>query len=112
MSPLHEVNLILFTRYLKILQRIEPNTQPDDPTSIQHLKKMCELAIRHPEMYIDKHSRWLGYVQGVLTMRGHIRVQEERDFTRPLYHDAYRRMGLERPKILEVYNEQDFVLGS
>ena len=57
MSPLHETNLILFQRYLKILQRIEPNTREDDPTGIQHLRKMCEMAIRHPEMYIDKHSR-------------------------------------------------------
>ena len=105
MSPLHEVNLQLFTRYLRILKRIEPNTSPDDPTSIQYLLSMCETAIRHPEMYIDKHSRWLGYIQGVLTMRGHINVQEERDFSRPLYQDAYRRMGLEQPKTLEVFSE-------
>lgn len=104
MSPLHETNLILFQRYLKILQRIEPNTREDDPTGIQHLRKMCEMAIRHPEMYIDKHSRWLGYVQGILVMRGHVRVDEERDFSRPLYHEAYRRMGLPRPKIIEVFH--------
>lgn len=32
-----------------------------------------------------KLNRWLGYIQGVLIERGYTTVEEERDFTRPLF---------------------------
>lgn len=34
---------------------------------------------------LNKLNRWLGYVQGVLIERGFTTVQEERDWTRPLF---------------------------
>ena len=37
----------------------------------------------------DKANRWLGFVQGVLTVGGAISVDIERDLTRPLFHQLH-----------------------
>ncbi len=37
----------------------------------------------------DKMHRWLGFVQGVLAARGAIRVDEERNYTRPIFQELY-----------------------
>jgi len=46
---------------------------------------------------IDKLSRWLGYCQCMAIMEGKTTVQDERDFSRPLFHAAYEEMGIEIP---------------
>ncbi len=67
-------------------------------TSTSHLIWMCKTAIDHADSWpVDKLSRWLGFIQGVMTMRGMISVQEERDLTRPLFHAAYEEEGREPP---------------
>jgi hypothetical protein len=33
--------------------------------------------------------RWLGFVQGVLAARGAISVDEERNYTHPIFHKLY-----------------------
>lgn len=59
---------------------------PDDPTNLNHLYWMCN------GIYMDKLSsetkshRWLGYVQGVLVMKGLLDVNEERDRTRETFN--------------------------
>jgi hypothetical protein len=42
-------------------------------------------------------SRWIGFVQGVLAAMGRLDVSEERDRTRPIFHTAYHRLGIEPP---------------
>jgi hypothetical protein len=37
------------------------------------------------ELPLEKLNRWLGYVQGVLIERGFTTVEEERNWTRPLF---------------------------
>ena len=55
-----------------------------------HLHALCNLAIvRGHELPFDKLSRWLGFIQGVLAVQGIIDVDEERDFTRPIFHKLY-----------------------
>lgn len=97
-TPIQQVNVNLATRYLEIVATIRPNTNPADPTSIQHIEAMCRHLIDHPDMLLDKQSRWLGYIQGVLAVRGHLNVMEERDLTRPMYHEAYRAMNIDPPE--------------
>lgn len=46
---------------------------------------------------IDKLNRWLGFIQGVLFMDGLIDIDEERDFTRPLFHAYYANNGIPIP---------------
>lgn len=35
---------------------------------------------------LDKAQRWLGFVQGVLVAAGVLEIEQERDYTRPLFH--------------------------
>lgn len=73
-----------------------PVVQSDDaaPTSMTHLHWMMVHALRNYHIWpIDKTSRWIGFVQGVLAARGFLNVDAERDRTRPIFHEAYRQMG-------------------
>jgi hypothetical protein len=85
---------ILFRRYLDF--DLDENT-----------KKLCKKGIEKiDELPIDKLSRWLGYVQGVIIERGLSSVEEERNFSRPLFHEAYKNENIEIPEIIQVYNNK------
>lgn len=94
----------LFERYLQITRESsraeETDSLPNETTSL-HLTWMCCRALENlnawPE---DKLSRWLGYIQGVLAVRGLIDVQEERELSRPLFHAAYGNASLPIPPTL------------
>ena len=49
-------------------------------TSNHHLYWMLEQMNTFEDAH--KAHRWLGYVQGVMVMKGYINVEEEREFTR------------------------------
>ncbi len=86
---------ILFQRYADLLEGASDEAPPCDlMTDTQNLRWMCRTALENIDSFpIDKLSRWLGFVQGVLTMRGMITVNGERDFSRPLFHAAYGNEG-------------------
>ena len=92
----------LCDRYISILEENEFGT---DTHSSEHLIKMClcikENANKWP---VDKSNRWLGYIQGVLTVYGFLDVAEERSFTRPLFHEYYARIGLRDIPSVDVKN--------
>ena len=79
---------ILFRRYLAILRDTSFDDNPPCTGSV-HLTWMCDTALSETEWTDDKISRWLGFIQGVMIMRGLLNVEEERDFSRPLFHQAY-----------------------
>lgn len=58
--------------------------QPDYPTSESHLVWMLK-QITMEYMPRTKANRWLGFIQGVLTVKGYINVQDERSRTRPIF---------------------------
>jgi hypothetical protein len=92
--PVHDEGSILcFERYRDILKekKFSPvnhtEIQDGDPTSEEHLLWMCEYCIPRVRddgmgMTVDKYSRWLGYIQGCLIMRGYTTVEKERNKTR------------------------------
>src|SRR5690606_15385660 len=89
-------NALLFERYLAIIG--ERESEDGDETSLANLAWMCRTALAGIEtLPIDKINRWLGFVQGVLAIRGLITVQGERDFSRPLFHAAYHNEGTAAP---------------
>ena len=98
MSEIKKVNLILFKRYKKIADNYKKYA--DDDIFIR-MKGMIDIALKE-DMFEDKQSRWLGFIQGILVMYELICVEEERDFSRPLFHEAYEKMGLEKPKSISV----------
>lgn len=55
-------------------------------TSISHLKWMLSQIFKGKLSSNTKEHRWLGYVQGVLVVRGVLNVDEERDKTRKIFN--------------------------
>lgn len=105
LSPLQEASLEMFQRCLsKLSQAIDSGLAEGQggPTSLLHLRAMCREAIGSPDMLVDKQSRWLGYVQGIMTVHGLLDVEEEREFSRPIFHQAYRAMGIDIPSPVTV----------
>lgn len=81
-----------------------------DDTSYYHLTWMAnrclEMLLEWP---VDKTSRWIGYIQGVLTHRGDMDPDKERDRTRPFFHEAYTEMGLKKPATVDRINGETVV---
>lgn len=88
-SLVEQANRTLFARYLDIIENAEMDALSANPRlSLENLAWMCRQGGKEG-MPLDKASRWLGFVQGCLAMRGLIDVDHERDVSRPLYHHAY-----------------------
>lgn len=49
---------------------------------------------------VDKTSRWIGFIQGVLFKDGILDLDEEREFTRPIFHSVYKNP----PTTVKVYD--------
>lgn len=63
-----------------------------------NLRWMAFHILENKHLPIDKISRWLGFMQGVLAVRGLLSVKKERDATRSIFHRAYKAMGFALPK--------------
>jgi hypothetical protein len=84
---------VLLERYAAVLASVDPKVAPSG-CDVAHLKWMCRTALEQGHTWpVDKLSRWLGFVQGVMAMYGWISVDEEREVSRPLFHAAYRDGG-------------------
>ena len=113
-------NAALFRRYLIIIEgskseaqasgagdvgsvtKIQADVPDEGDTSMANLEWMCRTVLERLDSFpADKASRWLGFVQGVLAVRGLITVAEERDHSRPLFHAAYRAGGIEPPASMQ-----------
>ena len=86
-ADLKHANDLLFSRYDSFIRRAGIDEGDPRKTSLRNLAWMCRTAIHEP-MSTDKASRWLGFVQGCLAMRGIIDVDDERDYSRSLFHEA------------------------
>jgi hypothetical protein len=90
----------LFLRYRDICSQAHgPDPFMDDRyLSMENIAWMCREGADSADILpIDKLSRWLGFVQGCLAMRGHLSVEREREYSRPLFHAAYLVEGTEIP---------------
>jgi hypothetical protein len=74
----------------------EPSEQKE--VSAENLAWMSQHILAHPELSTYKINRWLGFIQGVLAVRGRLNVVAERDATRSIFHRAYRALGIVPPK--------------
>ncbi len=76
-------------------------TGTSDETSVEHLLWMLDHLLDNMEIFpVDKTSRWIGFVQGVLAANGILNTKAERDRTRPLFHKAYEEMGIDVPQTI------------
>jgi len=87
MTDLKHANDTLFRWYSKLIQQEEVDMSDGSKTSLRNLAWMRRTAVDSP-LTFDKASRWLGFVQGCLAMRGIIDVNEERDCSRGLFTAA------------------------
>ena len=51
---------------------------------------------------IDKTSRWLGFAQAELVRANIITIDSEREETRKIFHDTYRKIGIFIPETFEI----------
>lgn len=94
----------LFHRYLDVLE-FPPSeaVSPSPRTGRDDLITMCRTALSEGEtLPLERVSRWLGFVQGVMAVNAVISVDEERDVSRPLFHAAYARDGTDIPATMEM----------
>lgn len=69
---------------------------------------LCHEAINSINSYpIDKLSRWLGFIQGILIERKATTIDAERDFSRGYFHEAYLKDGIEIPKTFNSKNKEN-----
>lgn len=96
-----EIINVLSERYINILK--ENKEIGTGKYSSSHLINMLNTLNENVEIWsIDKTNRWLGFIQGVMTVYGLLDVDEERDFTRPLFHKYYKENNINIPKTLEI----------
>lgn len=80
------VTKYLFERYLREFEL------SDD------LINLSNKAIKEIDNYpIDKLSRWLGFVQGYIIFTNQTSVNNERDLSRSMFHEAYKNEGINIP---------------
>lgn len=59
-----------------------------DETNDIHLLWMLDEILINPSQSLTKKHRWLGYIQGIMTIKGYINVLEERELTRNIFNGA------------------------
>lgn len=86
-SHIHEMEALInvATGLLEILKDKPETENALDKTGEEHLRWMLNEIISMNKTG-TKASRWLGFVQGVMVMRGYITVDGERDRTRPIFN--------------------------
>lgn len=65
--------------------------------SAENLSWMARHILSNRELPSDKISRWVGFIQGVLAVRGRLSVAAERDATRGIFHRAYSLLRIAKP---------------
>ena len=56
-----------------------------DETNDIHLLWMLNQLLSNKSQSETKKHRWLGYIQGIMTVKGYINVLEERELTRNIF---------------------------
>ncbi len=80
---IHEDILI---RYENMLKEFTPSCRENPGTGEGHLLWMLKQIRNHQTKHnVEKYHRWLGFIQGVLIMKGYTTVETERNFTRSYF---------------------------
>lgn len=96
---INDANKEVIIHLQEIIEKYSPNDTND------HLIKMTHTLLANIDNYpVDKTSRWIGFIQGVLYTDGLIDIKQERDFTRPLYHAVYTHSKQEIPATVTLHD--------
>lgn len=95
-KTIQDVNIILLDRYKNhLLFSFQPGKMSKD-------LNMCMTLEENPDWPVDKVSRWIGYIQRGMIDNNMTSVDAERDFSRPLFHKAYKEIGYDIPETVTV----------
>ena len=64
---------------------LEIKSLEGDETNDIHLLWMLNQLLSNKSQSETKKHRWLGYIQGIMTVKGYINVLEERELTRNIF---------------------------
>lgn len=87
----HKVLAALFARYMNMIYSNWDSLFSEfDKCGPDDLYILCNEVVVNGKLYpADKMHRWLGFVQGILCVKGITNVDEEREFSRPLLHSLH-----------------------
>ena len=102
MTPLINAHQELFRRYNQLAQ-VNKDSLPSE--QVYRIHMMGIHAISHDDMYLEKLSEWLGFVQGILYANGIINIDEERKFSEILLERAYKEMKVKPPNKIDIYQQ-------
>lgn len=99
LESLKEVYKSLAIRYVDVIMLNDWSTDIQE-CSKPHLLKMLRLIIDGDSFTnADKLTRLMGYIQGVLTALGLIKVSVERLYSRSLFTEVYDKHGIKQKTI-------------
>jgi hypothetical protein len=64
----------------------------------EYLLNFCMKALEE-KMTVDKLSRWLGFIQGVLIMNAILEQEQERNRTRVIFQEIYKKYNINQEKV-------------
>lgn len=100
MCTIYEANMTVILHLKEIIDNFK------DSCKNVHLSRMIDTLIENNNVYpIDKTSRWIGFIHGVLYSQGYIDLEKEHNFTRPIYHTVYRDSDIVIPDTLDLHSD-------
>lgn len=88
-------------RYLEIIEKNDTNFEHKE-----HLVRMLKsILVNADKLPSDKLNRWIGFVQGILFAQNMISIDEEREITRPWFHQFYRDTKQDIPCSIDVRDQ-------
>jgi hypothetical protein len=63
---------------------------------------MIDVLLANPDFPDLKIGGWLEHIVTICIENGITTIEEERDFSRPIKHGYYKRMGYEIPETIDV----------
>lgn len=71
----------------------------DSKYRLSALSETAIINLKEQTITYDKANRWVGFIQGVLIANGITTVENERDYTRPLFQSYYKSCGITQDRI-------------
>lgn len=95
-----DVNRQLFLKYQYIVE--SSNIDSFGTVNKEYLIQFCRKAVCG-KFTIDKHSRWLGFIQGILFCNGLLDLEKERAISREMFQEVYIKHGIKQETISAIW---------
>ena len=73
-----------------------------DSEEKERVFKMLETLLENNDWADLKIGKWLGFIEGFLIFNNITTVDNERNFTRKIYHEHYKKNNIKIPKTTDV----------